>query len=135
MALQGLDWDCITADDIYAVVASAVDPTFSVDKNRASTAVQRKLKKGSTVVGGDESNEEESENDGLGLYQCRRIKRVRIYVSDFGKAELEKEKLRGPDFGQNVKLDDQTGEADLEAVRAYNVKKSRYASLNYSVTV
>eukprot|EP00392_Amoebophrya_sp_AT5.2_P012886 g12993.t1 len=128
LAFQGLDWDCVTAEDIFLVASSFVGDLRDQNAQAgASTKVGKKL------LGGRVDDDHEK--------RAKKILSCRIYRSEAGEKALEYEAEFGPQVRgtttttssttkkakhDSKTLDELTEAEQAEEIRRYNLKKLQY---------
>ncbi|CUV06173.1 unnamed protein product [Cryptosporidium hominis] len=102
LALMGLDWDNITADDIYVVLSSFLFSSTSINPGQSNS----KLKK-------------------ISIYPSKYGKKRMEYESVNGPMIGNEENVCGKEI-KSLELSNEIGEEDYEAIRKYQVEKSLY---------
>ncbi|KAL3128084.1 Vir-like protein [Cryptosporidium hominis] len=102
LALMGLDWDNITADDIYVVLSSFLFSSTSINPGQSNS----KLKK-------------------ISIYPSKYGKERMEYESVNGPMIGNEENVCGKEI-KSLELSNEIGEEDYEAIRKYQVEKSLY---------
>ncbi|TRY51715.1 Vir superfamily protein [Cryptosporidium tyzzeri] len=102
LALLGLDWDNITADDIYVVLSSFLFSSTSINPGQSNS----KLKK-------------------ISIYPSKYGKERMEYEFVNGPMIGNEENVCGKEI-KSLELSSEIGEEDYEAIRKYQVEKSLY---------